>query len=168
MVLAPAWWPASSTELDMQFSVGALEYERLKDLLSRYISTAAALEMLQKLAPSNDLKTLEAEHALTAEAMAYLRQQRVPFNEILFLEQAIDKLSVTGATLEIVEVEAVQAFLSHSEGLRARWKDEAEAFPRLAQKTARFPDLRKLNKRLRQAVHNGEIDERYSPKLARI
>src|SRR4030095_169277 len=100
--------------------------------------------------------------------MAYLRGQRVPFREVPLLAPAIEKLSVVGSRLEIEEIEAVQVFLGQIEGLRVRWKDEAEAYPNLARKAGRLPDLRDLAKRLGQAVHDGEVDERYSPELARI
>jgi DNA mismatch repair protein MutS2 len=149
-------------------SFDALEFERLKKLLSRYVSTEDGKHLLDALAPSINLADLEAEHTLAAEAMAYLRVQRVPFRETPLLGAAIDKLAIVGSRLEIEEIEAVQACLGHVEGLRIRWKDEAEAFPNLARKAARLPDLRSLAKRLGQAVHDGEVDERYSPELARI
>jgi hypothetical protein len=64
--------------------------------------------------------------------MAYLRLQRVPFNDVPLLGAAIDKLAIAGSSLEIGEIEAVQSFLNHIEGLRVRWKDEREAYPKLA------------------------------------
>src|SRR5712671_619701 len=152
----------------MNFSLSALEFERLKNLLSRYLSTSDAREAIQEIAPSTELAGLESEHALTAEAMAYLRVHRIPFNQIDFFPEAMDKLKVAGTALEIPEIEAVQSFLTHIEGLRTRWKDEGEAFPLLSQKAARFSDLRELNRRLGRAIQNGEVDERYSPELARI
>jgi len=75
---------------------------------------------------------------------------------------------VAGTSLEIPEIEAVQSFLSHVEGLRTRWKDDSAAFPLLARKAATLPDLRELSRRLGKAIHNGEVDERFSPELARI
>src|SRR5438874_6666353 len=105
----------------MDFSLAALEYDRLKDLLGRYVSTTAARQVLQALSPSLDREKLELEHTITAEAMKYLRENRVPFNDIALLSQAIEKLTLTGSILEIAEIEAIQAFLSHSEGLRVRW-----------------------------------------------
>ncbi|PYS45908.1 MAG: hypothetical protein DMG13_31090, partial [Acidobacteria bacterium] len=152
----------------MNFSLDALEFERLKNLLARYVSTSDARALLEKVTPSTDLNSLEDEHAITAEAMEYLREHRVPFNEVQFLAEAIDKLSVTGAFLEIPDIEAVQAFLTQIESLRVRWKDEVKAFPKLAQRAGRLPDLRELGKRLGRAVRNGEVDEKYSPELARI
>jgi len=152
----------------MDFSLEALEYHRLKELLSRYISTDAGRLTLAELAPMLDEQKLEAEHTITFEAMSYLREHRVPFNDIPLLTQAVDKLSIAGSSLEIPEIEAIQSFLSHAESLRVRWKDEREKFPVLVQTSQRLPDLRELGKHLGRAIHNGEVDENYSPELARI
>jgi DNA mismatch repair protein MutS2 len=152
----------------MNFSLDALEYYRLKDLLGRYVSTDAGRFALDELAPMTDEQKLDSEHAITAEAMSYLREHRVPFNDIPLLGQALEKLAIAGTTLEIPEIEAVQSFLSHVEGLRVRWKEEREKSPKLAETGQRLPDLRDLGKHLGRAIQNGEVDENYSPELARI
>src|SRR5437762_1686338 len=152
----------------MNFSLDALEYYRLKELLGRYVSTVAAHHALDELEPMLDEEKLDAEHEVTAEAMQYLREYRVPFNDIALLPQALDKLQATGAVLEVVEIEAIQSFLSHTEGLRLRWREEREKFPKLAQTAQRLPDLRDLSKHLARAIQNGEVDENYSPELRRI
>ena len=152
----------------MDFSLDGLEYYRLKELLGRYVSTPAARYVLDELEPTTDTAKLDDEHAITAEAMQYLREHRIPFNDIALLPQAIEKLAVTGSVLEIGEIEAIQSFLAHAEGLRVRWKEERESFPKLAQTAQRLPDLRDLSKHLSRAIQNGEIDENYSPELRRI
>src|SRR5437016_4662848 len=152
----------------MEFSLDALEYYRLKELLGRYISTDAGRFALDELTPMVDEQKLESEHAITSEAMSYLREHRVPFNDIPLLSQALEKLTIAGATLEIPEIEAIQSFLSHVEGLRVRWREEREKFPKLAQTGQRVPDLGQLSKHLKRAIQNGEVDDRYSPELARI
>ena len=152
----------------MTFSLGPLEYERLKELLGRYLATDIARDMLRGIVPITNLSELELEHALTAEAMEYLREHRVPFNDIPLLPQVFEKLAVAGSWLEIPEIEAVQSFLSQIEGLRLRWKDEREHFPKLAARAHGLPDLRDLSQHLGKAIHNGQIDDRYSPELARI
>jgi DNA mismatch repair protein MutS2 len=152
----------------MDFSLHSLEYDRLKELLGRFLSTDAARAVLQDLQPSTDVVSLEEEHTITAEAMNYLREFRVAFSDIALLSEALDKLTIAGASLEIPEIEAIQSFLSQVEGLRVRWHDQREQFPRLAATAHRLPDLRDLSKQLGRAVHNGEIDDRYSPELSRI
>src|SRR5207237_3647603 len=134
----------------MEFSLDALEYYRLKELLGRYISTDAGRFALDELAPMLDEQKLESEHAITAEAMSYLREHRVPFNDIPLVGQALEKLTIVGTTLEIAEIEAIQSFLSHVEGLRVRWKEEREKFPKLSQTAQRLPDLRDLGKHRRR------------------
>src|SRR3954471_17101635 len=126
----------------MDFSLHSLEYDRLKELLGRYMSTDAARQLLADLQPSTDASALEEEHAITAEAMTYLREFRVAFTDIELLQEALHKLTISGASLEIAEIEAVQSFLSQIEGLRVRWKDAREQFPRLAASAHRLPDLR--------------------------
>src|SRR5437773_1593382 len=152
----------------MDFSLDALEYTRLKELLGRYVSTDAGKQLLADLLPIVDQEKLEAEHSITTEAMSYLREYRVPFNDIPLLTPALEKLGLARSTLEISEIEAVQSFLSHAEGLRMRWKDEREKFPRLAGAGNRMPDLRDLSKHLGRAIQNGEVDEGYSPALRQI
>src|SRR5256885_6849056 len=47
------------------------------------------------------------------------------------------------------------------EGLRIRWKEAREKFPKLAQTAQRLPDLRELGKHLGRAIQNGEVDDKY-------
>src|SRR5262245_3695256 len=152
----------------MDYSLEALEYYRLKDLLGRYVSTVAGHHLLDELEPMQDQEKLIAEHAITAEGMQYLREHRVPFHDIALLPQALDKLTVAGSVLEVAEIEAIQSFLAHTEGLRLRWREERENFPKLAAAAQRLPDLRDLSKHLGRAIQNGEIDENYSPELHRL
>jgi DNA mismatch repair protein MutS2 len=152
----------------MDFSLDVLEYYRLKDLIGRYLSTAAGRVALENLAPVLDVEELHKEHAITAEAMRCLRESRVPFNDDPLLSQALDKLAVAGSVLDVTEIGAIQAFLAHAEGLRGRWKNTLEDFPKLAQAAKRIPDLRDLSKHLGRAIQNNEIDENYSPDLRRI
>lgn len=152
----------------MDFSLDPLEYRRLKELLDGYVSTEAGRAALEGLAPSVEEQKLEDEHAITAEAMLYLREHRVPFNDTALLSQALEKLTIVGSSLEVAEIEAIQSFLSQIEGLRIRWKDEREQFPRLAAAAHRLSDLRELARHLGRAIQNGEVDEKYSPELARL
>src|SRR5438552_3563397 len=152
----------------MDFSLDALEYYRLKDLVGRYISTEAGKIALDELAPTADEQKLEYEHAITAEAISYLREHRVPFQDIALLGQVLEKLSVERVMLEIPEIEAIQVFLAQVEGLRVRWKEDREKFPKLAQTGRQLPYLRECGKHLGLAIQNGEVDDKYSPELARI
>src|SRR5262245_22758058 len=115
--MAQRLWPASSigSNTAMDFSLEALEYYRLKELLGRYVSTTAARHELDELTPIVDAEKLNREHTIVFEAMQYLREHRLPFHDIALLPQAIEKLAVAGSVLEIAEIEAIQSFLTHVE-----------------------------------------------------
>ena len=153
----------------MNFSLEALEYGRLKELVGRYVTNAAGRELLEGLRPSTDRALLEEMHALNGEAMEYLRESLVPFPDVAMLPAVLERLSFGGATLDLSEVEAIQDFLSEIETLRSRWKgSEAEDYPRLAAAAHRLPDMRPLAALLGRALRGGEINEDYSPELKRL
>ncbi len=152
----------------MDFSLRALEYDRLKKLLGRYVTGEGALELLAAVEPIRDREVLEDQHALNREAMDYLREHRVSFSDIPLLGSLVGKLDLRGVTLDVSEVEALQDFLGQAEGFRTRWKSDAGDFPLLAARARRFPDLRELGSLLGRAVRRGEINEDYSPTLKRL
>ena len=152
----------------MDFSLEALEYDRLKKLIGRYVRSARAQDLLDAMRPSTERADLESKHALNGEAMEYLRDNRVPFADLPLLPAVLDRLAVAGITLTIEEVEAVQDFLSDAGAFRSRWDDDAQEFSRLRKRARAFPDLRQLGIHLGRAVHGGEIDEDYSPTLKHL
>src|SRR5262249_40061745 len=145
--------PALSTVSNHGIFSSRPRYHPLKDLLAGYTSAEGARGVLRALLATMDPAAPEEEHAVTAEAKSYLREFRVAVNDIAVLPEALHKLTSVGSTLEIPEIEAVQSFLSQVEGLRVRWKDDREKFPRLAATAHRLPDLRELGKQLGRAVH---------------
>ena len=151
-----------------RFSLDALDYPRLKDLLGRYVRSEVARNHLEALQPASGRESLEARHAINSEAIGYLRENRVRFADIPLLSQLLPRLGLAGTTLEIPEVEAIQDFLGEVRAFRTRWTDDAVDYPLLAGKARRFPDLGSLTALLGRAVRAGEINEDYSPDLKRI
>ena len=153
----------------MNFSLEALEYDHLKELVGRYVSNAAGRELLDSLRPSTDRALLEEMHVLNGEAMNYLRENRVPFPEVALLPGVLERLGLGGVTLDLSEVEAIQDLLSEIQSLRSRWKGaEAGDYPSLAALARRLPDMKALSALLGRAVRDGEINEDYSPELKRL
>ena len=153
----------------MDFSLDALEYTRLKDLLGRYVSTDAGRQLLgQSCADCRSARSSMPNTRSRRRRCRICASIEFPSTTFHCLPQALEKLGVAGSTLEIGEIEAIQSFLSHAEGLRLRWKDEREKFPKLAGAGNRLPDLRDLSKHLGRAIQNGEVDENYSPALRQI
>lgn len=152
----------------MDFSLRPLEYDQLKTLLGRYITGEGGRELITKLVPTTDRVSLEAQHMLNREAMEYLRDHRVSFPGLPLLSALLNKLALTGSTLEIVEIEAVGNFLALAESFRRRFRGETDDFPRLAARAVLFPDLGNLERHLARAIRGGEINENYSKELKRL
>jgi DNA mismatch repair protein MutS2 len=150
------------------FSLDALEYPSLKELLARYVRSEVGRGHLHRLGPTLDREDLEFRHALNREAMTYLRESRVPFADIPLLAQLLPRLGLIGTTFEIEEIEAVQDFLSEVRTFRTRWRDEGTHYPLLAGKAQGFPNLGSLTVLLERAIRAGEINEDFSPALKRI
>src|SRR5436305_1374962 len=124
----------------MDFSLDALEYYRLKELLGRYVSTTAAYHALDELAPLQDEQKLDAEHAETAEAMQYLlftvRNGRVVIAVRAEQKRAVDGIvhgsSSSGAT---VFMEPLAVLEMNNDLVRLQDEEHAEIARILAELT---------------------------------
>jgi hypothetical protein len=93
----------------LKTSAEVLEFEALRQLLGRYLSSAPGKRELDKLQPQADRARLEADLAEAAEAVEYLRLAarpqtgargtaiRVDFNGLPDTETIIHKLRIEGA-----------------------------------------------------------------------
>ena len=106
---------------------------------------------------------------ITAEAMSYLREYRVPFNDIALLPQALDKLDrcrlVAGDRRD--RGDPIVPF-AHRRACGSAGKTSAKSSRDWRRRGNRLPDLRDLSKHLGRAIQNGEVDENYSPELRQI
>jgi DNA mismatch repair protein MutS2 len=152
----------------MDFSVDALEYHRLKDLLGRFVSTASARQALEALSPLLDLEKLDNEHAITAEAMQYLREHRVPFNDIALLAQAIDKHHRRRSVWRSMRSRRSALSFHMSKACGSAGKRSAKSFPDCRSSATVFPTCAISQSISAKRFRNGEIDENYSPELRRI
>ena len=72
-------------------SADVLEFEALREVLSRYVSSPLGREELARIAPSSDRAALERALAHTAEAVDYLRAA------------ALSEFLITEGTLPVIE-----------------------------------------------------------------
>lgn len=152
----------------MTFSLEPLEYDRLKDVIGRYLSGPPARRLLEDGSPSRDRKDLQARHERVREAMAYLRDRTIRFPDIPALPAVLDRLGPGGITLSIPEIEAVQELVADVVALKAALSETASEFPLVGVEGGRLPDLRPLGGLLGRAVRGGEIQEDFSPHLKRL
>src|ERR1700761_310994 len=127
----------------MRTSGAVLEFEGVRALIARNLSTDMARRELEKLEPHAQRDVLEADLAEAGEAVEYLRTAarpqaaargaalRLDFGGLPDAEPAIHKLRIEGAGLEPREIFGVFALLDRA----------ADAKSSLTAASARFPLL---------------------------
>jgi DNA mismatch repair protein MutS2 len=165
----------------MKTSAPVLEFEALRQLLGRYLSSAPGRRELQKLEPHAGRARLEADLAEAAEAIEYLRLAarpqpaargaaiRVDFNGLPDTEELVHKLRIEGASLEPQEIFAVFSLLDRAADAKSSLLAAAERFPLLGRRAQTIGDFRALLHDLEgKILPDGSISDHASVALARL
>jgi DNA mismatch repair protein MutS2 len=147
-----------------------LEFDRLREIVQRATTCAPGRRRVQQLEPSRDRAALEAQFALIAEAMAYLRAgSNLGFGALADPAAWLARLEAPGASLAAAELLDAASLLDTAEDLRKTFRSEAAKFPLLAARAASLADFRSLAAAIRRAIlPNGEISDDASAELRRI
>jgi DNA mismatch repair protein MutS2 len=148
-----------------------LEFNELKEIVSRATTCAPGRRAVESLAPGQDAHALEAEFALIGEAVAYLREgSELGFGSLADPQVWLARLAVPGSVLSTEELLQSATLMESAGAVRQVFRDDdEEKHRRLAECAAALPDFRALLGAIRRAVlPNGEISDDASPKLKRI
>jgi DNA mismatch repair protein MutS2 len=162
-------------------SAGLLEYEDLRSLMARYVGSAMGHEELERMRPSTGRASLEHEHELNAEAMAYLRAAsqiqptargaalRLHFRDIPDCRQTAGKLRIEGAVLEGKEIFDLLSALNRTGDARLILTSVRQRFPLLARMADRIGELRTMTAELSgRILPDGSLADTASVALNRI
>ena len=163
----------------MKTSSEVLEFEALRQLLSRYISSAPGRRELEKVQPHTDRARLEEDLAEAGEAIEYLRAAARPaaragrhphrFQRPARFEESVHKLRIEGASLEPKEIFEVFALLDRAADAKSLLAASAERFPRMGRRAQSIGDFRALLKDLEgKILPDGSIADHASVALARL
>lgn len=135
-------------------SAEVLEFPALREVVGRYVASAAGKARLETVWPGSDAAVIEAGLANLREAMSYLRTAaqpqpagrgaavRIRFGDLPDCGLALATLRIEGATLEGRQIWELTALVERAGEARAILLAAEERFPRLARLAAQFPDLR--------------------------
>ena len=162
-------------------SAELLEFDRLKQLLGRYVSSPLGQAELEKVAPLDDRAAAEGALAEAAEAIDYLgaaaRPQpaargaavRLRFSGLSDPGEALRKLRIEGAALEPKEIFALTGLLDRASDIRAVLLAVGHRFPKLAARGAAIGEFRNLLADLGgKILPDGTVADHASPMLARL
>ncbi len=162
-------------------SAGILEYESLRAVLARYVSSPPGIAGLQAIAPHTDAARLTADLADAAEAIAYLRSAsgpqtaargaaiRIDFAGFPDLTEAVHKLRIEGASLDGREIFDLFGVLDRAADAKSVLNAVSERFPRLGARGQTIGDFRTLLKDLEgKVLPDGTVADHASVALARL
>jgi DNA mismatch repair protein MutS2 len=147
-----------------------LEFDRLKEIVSRRTTCAPGRRAIESLAVRQDAAALQAEFQLVREAMSWLRGgSELGFGSLADPDPCLAKLSVPASVLAPAEFLDVASLAESAGATRQTLKNDAAKYPLLAARTAQLADFRPLIAAIRRAIlPNGEISDDASPQLKRI
>jgi DNA mismatch repair protein MutS2 len=147
-----------------------LEFDRLKEIVSRATTCAPGRRAVEALAPGQDTAALEVEFELVREAIAYLRAgSELGFGSLADPETWLPRLTVPGTVFSPAELLDAASLMETASAVRQTFKGESAKHPHLAERAAALGDFRSLLTAIRRAVMpNGEISDDASPQLKRI
>lgn len=147
-----------------------LEFDRLKDILSRFTTCAPGRRATEALSPVQDLPVLDAEFAVIREAVAYLRAgSELGFGSLADPGPWLARLSMPASVLSSAELLDAASLMETVAGVRQTLKGESAKYPLVAARAAALPDFRHISTAIRRAIlPNGEISDDASPQLKRI
>jgi len=165
----------------MRTSSEVLEFESLRALLGRYVSSPMGHRELEKFEPHSDRAQLEADLAEAGEAIEYLRLAtrpqpaargaaiRVDFGGLPDTEAAVHKLHIEGASLDPKEIFDVFALLDRAADAKSVLSAAAGRFPRLGKRAQSIGEFRELLKELDgKILPDGSVADHASVALGRL
>src|SRR3984885_4353962 len=147
-----------------------LEFDRLKDIVSRYSTCAPGRRATLALVTSQDVATLDAEFVLVREGAAYFRAgSEFGFGSLADPEAWLARLVIPGSVLVPAELLEVASLMDTTHAVRQAFKGESSKYPRLTEVATALVDFRHLSTAIRRAIlPNAEISDDASPQLKRI
>jgi DNA mismatch repair protein MutS2 len=165
----------------LKTSAEVLEFEPLRQLVGRYLSSPLGRRELEKVQPHHDRDRLLADLAEAGEAMEYLRSAarpqaaargaaiRIDFGGLPDMEEAAHKLHIEGASLEPREIFDLFLLLDRAADAKSLLTAAAERFPRLGRRAQTIGDFRGLLHDLEgKVLPDGTVSDHASVALARL
>jgi DNA mismatch repair protein MutS2 len=165
----------------LKTSSEVLEFEPLRRLVGRFVSSPLGRRELEKVQPHTDRERLTADLAETGEAIEYLRIAsrpqparggaaiRVDFGGLPDTEAAVHKLHIEGASLDPKEIFDLFALLDRAADAKSVLTAAAERFPRLGARAATIGDFRALLQDLDgKILPDGTVSDHASVALGRL
>ena len=149
-------------------SFKVLEYEKIKNWLAAYASSASGKELCRNIVPSGDYDAVMRLHQETAEAVQVQQIQPPPFGGIYDL-RAILKKALMGSVLELDELRSVMSTMGSMRNMKYFFRDLMQDVPLLKSMARPIEVLGIVERHLKDTIdEHGNFRDDASPELRRI
>ena len=156
-------------------SLKLLEYDEMKAIIGRQISSNLARRILDDLAPSTNATALNEAHRETAEAVNLLdeaagqKNVNIRFSGLPEIDQGLGRIGIEGASLDGKEIYDLLQWLDRAAELRSSISNAGDRFPLLAKRAGQLADLRSVLRSIAGKLHpNGTLTDHASVALERL
>jgi DNA mismatch repair protein MutS2 len=159
------------------WSQDLLEYETLRALLARYVSSAAGHRELAAMQPSTDRAALQSSLDQLSEALDFLTVgdaedsglPRLRFTDLEDVSEAVARVRIEGAVLDGLEILALRTWLTRATEFRLGLSESPHRFPLLWEKAEKIADFRTLLRALDGKIRpDGSLEDDASVALKRL
>lgn len=156
--------------MEAPFSFSALEFDKLKDTLSKYALTEMGRDRVRELQPVTDKATVLALLAVCREMHDCLAfGDPLPVDGLSDPRPWLEKMHVAGQFFNAAELLKIKKFLEVTRRVKAFFNSRREKYPLLEQLTARLVPMHAEENRIGEVVGDeGDILDSASPELRRI
>lgn len=145
-----------------------LEYEKLKEIVKGYCVSGLGKELIDKLKPSSNIKTVKRRLDETSEGRRLIdASYHVPLEGISNISPYIDKMD-KGVVLDPSDLTAVSDFLRGSKKLKMFMKDKEGYAPTLSMYGDSISDLSSIEEEINYSIRGSIVDSKASKELGKI
>ncbi|MBX7151014.1 endonuclease MutS2 [bacterium] len=156
--------------MEKQFSITTLEFEKIKEHLSRFVLTAMSEEKVNSLFPNPKLDLIESLLDTLVEMHDILKyDDTFPIDELKDARPLLKKISVEGRFLNPAELLQLLLTITSSRRIKSYIKNRIEKYPLLFKITDVLHSYPAVEERIQRTIdEQGAIRDTASPKLRQI
>lgn len=149
-------------------TMNTLEFNKIKETLRSYAISEAGRNLIDKLEPSVDIKTMRKNLEETTESRAIADiTTSIPLSSMKNLDNIMLKLK-NGSILNPEELESLYQFLIDGRKLKRFMKDKEYAAPVVSTYILSFSDLQYIAEEIDKCIQHGRVDDRASNTLFKL
>ena len=148
-------------------TLNKLQYEELKNIIKDLCVSSLGKNMLDKLLPSSNIKTVKNRLNETSEGKILLESSTVPLQGIVNIDNIVMNVE-KGAILSPEALRNVSDFLRGCRKIKSYMKDKEFDAPTLMSYSYSIKDLENIEEKINNSIHNNIIDSNATKELKRI